>query len=335
VAVLVGVDLPGVLGQEVRAWAEQEAGWQVVGGTGPPAPLLTLARSPVPGRVSVVVVAGPPAPDLVREALLAGALDVVGWPGERDRLLDAPARVPRAVPPGAGPAVVPVAGLAGGVGTSTLALTIGAVLAWSGHQTVVVGGEDLLALCGMGPWTGPDADDLATLEPASAADEVPALARPLPGVPRLTVLAGDPTSLPSVAGWPTGAVVLDLRALPPRAPAGAEGAAALAAPALPATASPGATGRPRGGPLGVVVGRADAGLRRPRRVPPGWRVVAVGGGPLDRPAVTRLLGAPPHAWLPSSERVARAGAAGRVPAGLPGTFVAAVRAALLGPRRVR
>lgn len=68
----------------------------------------------------------------------------------------------------------------------------------------------------------------------------------------------------------------------------------------------------------------------------GWRTVVVGGGPLDRAAVSRLLGGPPHAWLPASERVARAGAAGRVPSGLPGTFVAAVRTAVLGaPGRSR
>jgi len=367
--VLVGVELPGSLGQEVAAWAEVEAGWQVVAGDGPPAPLLTLAERPVAGRACVVVVAGTPAPDQVRAALLAGALDVVGWPGERDRLLEAPRRVHRAPVAAAGPLVVPVAGLAGGAGTSTLALAVAGVLAWSGRRTVVVGDEDLLALCGLGGWTGPGAADLAVLDAEAAAAEIPAVTRPVPGLVNLSALGGGATALPGCAGWPADAVVLDLR-VPPltsaaaphagwvpgrgapaagregdvdaepgrRAPAAGWTGAAGVVPIGRARAAgrAGARGAGWADVAGIVVGRADAGLRRPRPLRDAWRTVVVGGGPLDRATVTRLLGGAPHAWLPASDRVARAGVAGRVPSGLPGTFVAAVRTAVLGtPGRSR
>jgi hypothetical protein len=303
--VLVSVDLPGVLGQEVTAWAEVEAGWQVIGGEGPPAPALTLASGVVADRACVVVVQGVPAPEQVREALLAGALDVVAWPTERERLRAVPLRVAAPVPAAGGPVVLPVAGLAGGAGASTVALAVGGVLAWAGRRTIVVGDEDLLALCGLGGWEGPGAGDLAALDPAATALEVPGLVRPVPGLDRLSVLGGDARRVATCAGWPADTVVLDLR-----------------------TPAPGAPLAP-----GLLVARADASLRRPRRVPPGWRVLVLGIGPFDRATVHRLLGAHPTAWLPASDRVARAGASGRTPSALPGSWLATLRTTLLGPPR--
>lgn len=302
----VSVDLPGVLGQEVTSYVEVEAGWQVVAESGPPAPALVLTAAPRPGRPTVVIVQGAPTPEQVRDGLLGGALDVLGWPADRDRLLDAPLRV-RATPRGAGPSVLGVAGLAGGVGTSTVALAMGGLLAWSGKRTVVVGDEDLLRLCGADGWRGPGAAELAALEPASAGAELPGLLRPLPGVPGLSVLGGGGAAVGGAAGWAVDAVVADLRALP-----------------LQDAVSPGRTAL-RGASL--LVGRPDGSLRAAAAAPPDLAVLVAGSGPLDHAGVRRLLGRQPVGWLPESARVAQAGVRGRVPSSLPGSWLAVLRTA--------
>ena len=99
-------------------------------------------------------------------------------------------------------------------------------------------------------------------------------------------------------GWPVDAVVVDLRA--PRHLAGAD----------------------------LVCAAPDARLAALDGQPGDLPVVIVGDGPLNRLAVTHRLGRPPVAWLPTSARVAHAGVAGRVPAGLPGTWLKALRAGL-------
>ena len=144
------VDLPGRLGEEVAAFVEGEAGWQVVGAGGPLAPVLELCSQPRAGQACVVVREGPVEAEAVRRALLDGALDVIAWPHDRGRLLEAPLRVHATRRTGAGPPVLRIAGCAGGVGTSTVALALGGLLAWSGRPAVVVGDEDMLRLCGLG-----------------------------------------------------------------------------------------------------------------------------------------------------------------------------------------
>lgn len=296
----VSVELPGVLGQEVTAYVEVEAGWQVVAAGGSLAPVLALAAAVVPGRASVVVVPGHAGSALVREALLAGALDVIGWPQDRARLLEAPLRAARggtsapASGPGAGRFAV--GGLAGGAGTSTVALGLAAVLAWSGRRTVVVGDSDLLMLCGMGPWRGPGSAELAALGPEGAAAELPGLVRAVPGVDGLSVLGGGPVA--STAGWPTDVAVVDL----------------------------GVVGR-RSAVVGtdLLVARPDTSLAAAESVSADAALLLVGEGPLDRAAVRRVLGRPPDGWLPRCARVARAGVAGRLPSGMPGSYVAALR----------
>lgn len=294
-ALPVAVDLPGVLGQEVAAYVE-EAGWQVVSSDGPPHPVLQLAAVAVPGRRSVIVVDGTPAADMVRAGLVAGALDVIGWPADRQRLLDAPLRVPRPGGGGAGATpVVAVGGAAGGVGTSTVALAAGGLLAWSGRRVLVCGGDDLVRLAGLAPWQGPGAADLAGLGPREAVAEAGALAVGVPSVPGLAVLGGGVPPLPA-ATWPFDALVTDQRAV-----AGGSG-------------------------CGLVVARPDASLRAV--APDAGPVVICGAGPLDAAGVRRLLGRSPVGWLPDSARVARAGLAGRVPASVPGSWLRVLRAAL-------
>ncbi|MDP8978290.1 MAG: hypothetical protein M3N17_06895, partial [Actinomycetota bacterium] len=89
----VSIDLPAGLAGEVAAFVETEAGWQVVGADGPPAPVLRIASSVTGTGPTVVVVDGAPGGSLVRHLLLAGAVDVVAWPEDRRRLLEAPRRV--------------------------------------------------------------------------------------------------------------------------------------------------------------------------------------------------------------------------------------------------
>lgn len=297
----VTVDLHGALAQEVVAYVEGEAGWQVVADAGPPRPVLALADRPLAGRPCVVVVDGRPDADQTRAALLAGALDVVGWPDDRARLLEVPLRVLAARPAGGTTAVLRVGGAAGGVGTSTVALALAGLLAWSGRRTAVAGDDDLLRLCGLGPWRGPGVAEVAALHATDARREVVELARPVAGVPGLCALGGagagwtvDQAGPAGAGSWPMDAVVVDLR------------------------------DRPIGADL--VVARPDAGLRSiaGTHTP----VVLVGEGPLDARGVRRVIGRPPLLWLPASARVARAGLAGRVPSALPGRWLAAVRAAM-------
>lgn len=291
----VCVDLPGRLGEEVAAFAEAEAGWQVVGGGGPLAPALTLAGAAAAGVPCVVVRPGPLPPDEVRAALLAGALDVLAWPDDRDRLLALPARLrPAAVAPPA--PVLRVGGARGGVGTSTVALAVAATVAWSGGSALVVGDGALVRLAGVGPWTGPGLRELSALG-AEAGQEVAGVSRAVPGVAGLQVLAGGEGGAVTPSGWPFDLVVMDV----------------------------GAAQRPYETPVDILVGAADRCLED---TPDDVGVLVVEHGPLDRAGVRRCLGRPPAGWLPYSARVARAGLGGRVPSALPGSWVAALRKGL-------
>ena len=290
----VCIDLPGPLAAEVARYVESEAGWQVVSSDGPLQPVLTIAGTATT-QPCVVVTDAPADPALVRDALRAGAVDVVAWPEERARLLDAPGRLrrnrgkPRI---GRSPGLLRVAGARGGAGTSTVALATAAAVAWAGGRALVVGGDDLLRLAGCGPWVGPGAAEIGLLGD-QASEEIAGIARGVPGVPGLEVLGGY-GMVADVAGWPYDLVVCDTRT---------DGLAAA----------------------GLVVGCADASLAA---VPPHGRVVIVEHGPLDRRGVQRSLGRSPSGWLPYSARVARAGSAGRVPSALPGTWLDALRRAL-------
>ena len=289
--VSVAVDLPGRLGEEVAAYVESEAGWHVVTGNGPVEPLLTLTGAVAPGPC-VVVRDGPLDADVTRDLLLAGVLDVVAWPEDRARLLALPQRVFRAERPQATVPQLHIGACRGGVGASTVALTAGALVAWSGRRALVIGDEAMVRLAGVATWQGAGALELASLG-VQAADEVERVARPVPGVQDLFVLGGGPTAL-ATEGWPYDIVVVD-------------------------------QGVARREHAHLVIAVADGSLAA---APATADVLVVEHGPLDRAGVKRRLGRAPLGWLPYSARVARAGTAGRVPSSLPGSWVDAVRKAL-------
>jgi hypothetical protein len=290
----VAVRLEGRLAHEVTAYVEREIGWQRVPEDGPPLPRLLLSAAPDSRLPSIVVLPAPADPESVRRALLAGALDVVAWPEQRERLAPCEARLPAGPPPAPAPPVVRVGGLSGGVGASTVALTLAGLLAWSGRRTVALGGRGLLELAGLARWEGPGAEELSLLPALEAARELPRVARPVPALPDLWLLSAAGV-LPTRDGWPVHAVVADVGVV---------------------------EGPPW--PVDLIVARPDAALRRAADVP--LPVLLVGDGALAA-AAPRLLGRVPVGHLPWSARVARAGASGRVPLGLPGSFVAAARRA--------
>jgi hypothetical protein len=326
----VAVDLPAPLAEEVVAAVETELGWQVVDAAGPPTPALLLCGAAAPDRPCVVVVDGPTSPEVVRNGLLAGALDVIAWPHERARLAEVPARLPvpgaaARAPAGSGLLRV-VAGAAGGVGASTVALAVGALAAWSGRRALVIGGDDLLRLCGLGAWQGPGSAEVALLAPADAAAEVAVLARPVPGVGGLMVLgggraapaevAGRPAA--EVAGWPAGWPAGDVTGRPAAEVAG------WPADVVVADAGAAAAGD-------LVVARPDAGLRAlVDGGGPAAPVLLIGDGPVPARTARRALGGRLIGWLPWSARVARAGLVGTVPGGLPGSWLRALRTMLGG-----
>lgn len=75
----------------------------------------------------------------------------------------------------------------------------------------------------------------------------------------------------------------------------------------------------------VIVCRPDAAGLAALRVTPAAAVVLVGDGVVPGRVLTSAAGGRPILRLPWSARVARAGATGRLPAGLPGTWVSALR----------
>jgi hypothetical protein len=291
----VAVLLAGVLGEEVRSFSETELGWQVVAGGAGLRPVLALASAPVPDLPWVLVVEGEPSAEMVRGALRSGALDVVGWPQDRERLHALPDGLRSDA--GGGARLFSVAGGAGGVGTSTVTLGVAALLAAAGRRTTVVGGDDLLTLCGLAPWRGPGSLDVAALEPSGIAEEVRLLSRPVPGVPRLRVLGGG--AVTDAAGWPGDVVVVD-------------------------------AGTARSATVQLLCARPDAHL--PGAAAAGAPVLVAGDGPVTRAGVRRILGSNLAGTVPWSHRVARAGAAGRIPSALPGTWVRDLRTAMRGLR---
>lgn len=298
----VAVCLPEPLATEMRAWLEGELGWQVVPPEGPPRPLLTLRAAEDPRPGCVVVIDGQLDAAALRAALADGARDAVGWPHDRDRLV-ALARQPTAASSSGGPPTWRVAGTGGGVGTSTVALAVAGLAAWSGRSVITVGGDDLLLLCGAGPWRGPGLDEVLALGATDGAAELDALARPVAGVDGLRCLGGRATAPFDASGWPAELVVID------------QGVAA--------------TGQEPGPDLLVTAPDARAARAEGVAAP----LLVVGDGPLDLAGVRSAGGRRPDGWLPSSARVARAALGGRVPASLPGTWLRALRQALAGSSR--
>jgi hypothetical protein len=186
----VAVALPAPLADAVIAWVEHDLGWQVVDADGSLPPALALADAPCAGVPWVAVTDGDPGDEAATALLSAGAEDVVDWPAGRARIPLIATRVDvhrRDVSPGTRLAV---GGTAGGVGTSTVALAIGGLLAWGGATVLVVGGDALPALAGA----------------AAQADATTGSHTAVPGVPGLSVAGrrGD-----AVVPWTGDAVIVD------------------------------------------------------------------------------------------------------------------------------
>lgn len=299
----IALTLPEPLRREVQTWVEGELGWQVVPESGPPRPALTLCGADDVREGCVVVADGPVDAALLRRALAAGARDAVGWPDDRLQLVEIAGRS-ESTPVQTGPPTLCVAGAGGGVGTSTVALALAGLAGWSGRDVVVLGGDDLMTLCGIGPWQGAGLAELAALAPIDGAAELGALARPVAGVERLRALGGGRARDADVSGWSVDLVVVDQGAL-----ARYEATSVQPRPDLVVTA-------PDARALAAAV--VDAPL------------LVVGSGPLDRAGIRRAAGRTPAGWLDWSARVARAGVVGRVPGSLPGSWLESLRQAVAG-----
>lgn len=185
-------------------------------------------------------------------------------------------------------AIFTVAGVTGGAGTSTVALGIGGLLAWAGASVLVVGSIGTVWLAGLHD------DDPTTTTRRDPTTSPEAAHRSVPGVPRLSVAIRGPDGV--TPPWSGDIRVVD-----------------AGVPAVDV-------------PTDLLVVRADVGLRRARlRDRP---TAIVGDQPVGRRSAQRLLGRSPVMHLPLSRRVARAGVLGRVPAALPGAWLAVLRAGL-------
>lgn len=220
----------------------------------------------------------------------------------------------RALPHAAAPAVptLSIAGAAGGVGTSVVALTAAAVLAGAGRRVVVMGSDRLLRLASRRAWTGPGADELARLDPAEVGREFARVAQAVPAIPGLWLLRAQQDLVP--AGLPVDVAVVDCGVV--------------------VRPSEGRAGERRAGEghgaIDWIVARPDESLTA---VAGSWLPVVLNGrGPCTRAQAERLLGAQVAGVLPYDARVAQMGLQGSVPHALPGTFVAAVRCVLQGRR---
>lgn len=284
---LVALHLAGPHADTVRRFVGATP-WQRTG-DGPLRPDVRIVdvagAEQVPGAddtpVVLVVGGGVDGVDAARAATVAGARAVVAWPGDRDRLVDL-VDERSGRRPDPRPGLL-VGGASGGVGTTTVALALAGLAAWRGAHVLALVHGDVPTRCGRAV-EGSAVDREALAGPATWG-----AARPVAGLDRLRVLRtdGPVRSEPVDAGSADlvvrdGGVGSDADVLVLR-----RDAAGLSA--LVATTA------------GTVV-CSDAGVARPRalrKAAGGRRIVVVD-------------------W---SVRVARAGLARRVPAGLPGTWL--------------
>ncbi|MBW3619249.1 MAG: hypothetical protein KY461_03330 [Actinobacteria bacterium] len=196
----------------VVAWVEGVLGWQPVDGDAGGLPArLRLADVPAvadvagdrPADIPTVLLVGaddPPVTVATATRRLRPAA-VVGWPDARDTLVaTAAGLLARTRPPATDELVLRVGGAAGGVGTTTVALAVGALAAWRLGTTLVLA-------AGIVPMATPRLVELDTLAAPRTFDE----ARPVPGVPGLRVVrtTAPPVGVPVDPG-PAAVVVRDV-----------------------------------------------------------------------------------------------------------------------------
>lgn len=213
---------------------------------------------------------------------------VVGWPAERhglaDRLRTVAARGEGGEATRRNVARMLIAGTAGGVGVTTVALTLGGLAAWRGRTTLVVA---------RGPVPVPGARRVAPS--ALAAPGLWGAATPVPGLPTLRIVAVDHAAHGSD---PDGAVPIE--------PGGADLVLSEVG---------------HGAEADVLVARRDAAGLDGIAASAAALAVVHDHGPAGDRALAAAVGDRRVIVVPHSIRVARAGLRGRVPGGLPGSFV--------------
>jgi hypothetical protein len=277
--------------EQVQRWVEGVLGWQAAGeGVDDLTPRIRLldvaaAASAAPSALPTVLLAAADTDvTAVADAATRCLPDrTLRWPADRDRL-PATVRELLALPRRRETAgrLVRVGGSAGGVGTSTVALALAGLAAWSGTPTVVAVGT-----------TAPVGE--------------------LPGLPASSLVAPD-----AWRGATPVAGVARLRGLRV-----ADGLAGV--DAVPPDEHLGVLDVGVGADVDVLVARADAAGLEAMRTTTAAGIVVVGAGPASATAVNRACGDRRRVDVPWSARVARAGLHRRIPTGLPGRWVAALR----------
>lgn len=207
-ALPVALSLGGRDAARVTAWVEGVLGWQpVVDATGlpPRVQLRDVAAEDGSGSgvPTVLLVAGGDDPRTVATAVCAAQPDeVLAWPDDRDTLPGVVAGLLARPHPAADDADdLRVGGAAGGVGTTTVALALGALAAWQqGPVLAVVHGSVPLAMA-------------RTIETdALAGGRTWEEAQPVPGIPGLRVVHADapPTDVTILPPGEATTVVRDL-----------------------------------------------------------------------------------------------------------------------------
>lgn len=285
-ALPVAVDVRGRLLGPLRRVVEGQLGWQVVDGPGGPVPAVVrladaAADDGAPLPTLLLVQAGDDPVASAEAARRLAPVATVGWPCEPGELHRQVTRAARARPSEAATWALRVGGVAGGVGTTTVAAAIAGLTAWRGTAALWVT-ADPHVLPGDAPAVDPS---------ALAATDLWGRARPVPGVEGLRAVRlvdghQVPADGPQLGDPRAEAVVLDggVRA-----------------------------------DVDVLVGRVDARTRRACAETTAGTVVLVGGPPDRR--LAEVLGPRRVVVLERSARVGRAGELGRLPAALPGRWL--------------
>jgi len=292
--------LVDVADPSVARHVEGILGWQPISrGPGLVAPGLALVDRAVavPDGVPVILLVTDTVSPVVAAHAARGADAVVAWPAQAQGLADVAADVLRRRAAGPAAPVVPTLGVgsaSGGVGATTVALAIAGLAAWD------LGLDCLAIVRGWVPCpTAPDVTqaDLAATSLWASAATVAGLGRLR--VLRLVDLPAQPVSIgpdPGGAGgsaWPARVVV--------------EVAASVA---------------------DILVARPDAAGMAALASTAAGTIVVVGDGPASDRAVRAAAHGRRVVRLPADPRVGHATWVNRVPAGLPGSFLAALRSAL-------